>query len=123
MNAFDVKVSTFGGANHKPINIHRFYEEKNAFVKPYNERDFDQLYKKTYVKFPGPIFTTQYDNKYPEQTVFANDGGWKHESMKINQQAKEMLTQPVRAEQFDDIKVSCIQIVDPGNINSVGAKT
>lgn len=61
MDVFDVTVGSFGG-NQKTIknkNIHKFYEEKAAFIKAFaNQDEYQKLYNKTYIKYPGKVFTT-----------------------------------------------------------------
>lgn len=43
------------------------------YIKDYNDEEAKKLYDIKFVKFPGPAFKTQYDNKYDQKTVFAND--------------------------------------------------
>ena len=105
MDAFDIRMQTFGGqsADKKNKNFDKFIQEKRGFIRMsngyYNNNPYKIVESETNqrVKLPGPAFETNYDNKYNEKTVFANDKGRFKQSLNTNKQSQSVLKRAERA--------------------------
>ena len=71
MDAFDMQMSTFGGAHKKSKkNIANFVQEKRGFIRTSNGYINNDPYKITESEYKqpltgsGPAFVCSYDNKY-----------------------------------------------------------
>lgn len=100
MDAYDIRMGTFGGdhAKNKADKFNKFIEEKRGFIRTtnlYNNSDPMNIVaeeQNARVKAPGPAFETNYDNKYQQNTVFANSDGRVKEALKPNKLGSEFLS-------------------------------
>ena len=104
MDVYDTRMGTFGGdhAKNKNANFDKFIEEKRGFIRttnlyqnsdPMNIVAAEALHRNTKggVNAPGPAFETNFDNKYQQNTVFANSDGRVKEALKPNKLTSEFL--------------------------------
>jgi len=106
MDAFDVRMSTFGGKNppDKKQNFDRFISEKRGFIRTSNGFYNNNPYKIVQNEIsqrkktgPGPAFKTNFDNKYGERSAFATDDGRYKESLNTNKQNVDTLKSAEKA--------------------------
>ena len=107
MDAFDVRMSTFGGLKspNKEKNFDKFISEKRGFIRTsngfYNNNPYvivqNELAQKAQKQGPGPAFKTSFDNKYNQRTAYANDDGRYKESLNPHHQQEEVLKMAERA--------------------------
>ena len=62
---------------------------------------------------PGPAFATTYDNKYKDDSAFANDKGRVKEPLNINRTKAEFLMNAERAEFLKELKETTIKFLHP----------
>ena len=85
MDAFNIKMSTFGGKHgsleNKQRNYDKFIAEKRGFIRTTNEYinsdplKIVELETNPRVQRPGPAFECNYDNKYQQATAYATEAG------------------------------------------------
>ena len=123
MNAFDTRMQTFGGkmAKKKLKNLDKFMEEKGAFIRAsnlYKDGDAWKInvdeYKQPIKNNPGPAFTANFDNKYPDKTAFTNDDHIKPVGCDNKGLAnKELLQTAERTEFMDELRETNIKFEHP----------
>ena len=100
MDAFDLRMQTFGGeqAKTKNSNFDKFIQEKRGFIRLSNGYEnncpikiVNDEYKSPLIG-SGPAFETSYDNKYKQTTSFASDMGRYKEPLNINKQNSEVIS-------------------------------
>lgn len=119
MDAYDVRMGTFGGiqAQNKEQHYDKFIQEKRGFIRTINGYDNNDPSKicdnerPTRIYAPGPEFETSYDNKYQQNTVFANDEGRVKQALSTNKHDKELLGNQRPPRMFDNLKNSNIAFV------------
>lgn len=94
MDAYDIRMSTFGGSQAKHIDKSKAYDqfisEKRGFIRTSNGfYNNDPLIivneeKNERILAPGPAFECNYDNKYREGTSFSNDLGRFKQALNTN---------------------------------------
>ena len=116
MDAFDLRMSTFGGRNasavEKQKNFDKFIAEKRGFIRTtncYKNNDPMKVLateQNARVAAPGPAFKTSYDNKYNQRTVFATDAGRVKQALNANQQSEAELIAHEKTKMLDQLKCS-----------------
>lgn len=125
MDAFDMRISTFGGKdspakNKRDMKDAGFAQDKRAFIRTsngYENNDPFKITEQEYVqpiKGSGPAFEVNYDNKYKQNTAFANDQGRVKDQLNINtQNTKALLDDAERATPLVQLKDSSIKFQHP----------
>ena len=106
MDAFDLRMQTFGGAQtkNKEKNFDKFISEKRGFIRTSNlyqsNNPVEIVNKEINAKImkPGPAFHCSYDNKYPEATSYAHDKGRVKQALDTNKHDKNILAKVERPE-------------------------
>ena len=121
MDAFDIRMQTFGGnsAKNKSNHFDKFIQEKRGFIRlsnNYENNDPLRVLRDEYVQplsGSGPAFKTSYDNKYKQHTSFANDQGRYKNAINVNQHKKEDLLKAEKVDPLYDLKESNIKFQHP----------
>lgn len=119
MDAFDLRMSTFGGKpaekNTKQKNFEKFIAEKRGFIRTtnlYHNQDPLQIVqqeKPVLVPAPGPAFSVSYDNRYKNNTTFATDAGRVKNELNVNQHDQDALRRAQKTELLDELRYSNIK--------------
>ena len=121
MDAFDTRMSTFGGKQKqdKEKYFDKFIAEKRGFIRTSNAYQNASPQKivecevvdphRIEVQRPGPAFKQSYDNKYKRTTSFANDDGRVKIPLNVNKQKQAFLKTAERVRAMDELKNSNIK--------------
>ena len=119
MDAFDTRMSTFGGKSadkgNKKKNFDKFIAEKRGFLRTTNQfynndtQKIAKFEKPKIVQKPGPALNVSYDNKYKQNTSFATDQGRFKQELKVNQADEKKLKSANKTEMMEALKYSNIR--------------
>ena len=116
MDAFDLRMSTFGGKNKadKAKHYDKFISEKRGFIRAsngYENNDPTKVHieQNPRVMAPGPAFECNYDNKYKQWDMYANDEGRVKQALNTNKHDKNVLLAGEKAKYQGNLKLSSIK--------------
>jgi hypothetical protein len=117
MDAYDLRMSTFGGKSKKDKekNYDKFISEKRGFIRTSNgyvNNDITKIIREETIQqvdAPGPAFITNYDNKYNQWDVFANDEGRYKQALNTNKHDETVLKGAERSKYQGNLKLSSIK--------------
>lgn len=119
MDAFDIRMSTFGGKQHnedkKKKNFDKFIAEKRGFIRTtnqfYNQDPYTiiQQERTKAVQRPGPALRVNFDNKYQPESSFATDDGRVKQELNVNRHDEEVLKGAPRTELLGVLRDSNIK--------------